>query len=170
MLSRMLRILSVFVLLVVSFAGFSSADARPYVRLQIDAIGVSSSIITFPLWRDTWAIDPWEDNVGHLEATSWLDAPGNIVLAGHSRLPNGNPGILANLNQVAVGAELRLSRGEEERRYVVNEVKIVSEYDIGVIMPTSDDRITLITCDVGSYDPATGLYSQRLVVVATRAG
>jgi sortase A len=166
----MLRILSVFALLVVSFASLSSVDARAYVRLQIDAIGVSSSIITFPLWHDTWAIDPWEDNIGHLEATSWLDAPGNIVLAGHSRLPNGNPGILANLNQVGVGTELTLSRGEEERRYVVNEVKIVSEYDIGVIMPTNDERITLITCDVGSYDPTTGLYTQRLVVVASRVG
>lgn len=170
MLSRMLRILSVFVLLVASLAGFSSVDARPYARLQIDAIGVSSSIITFPLWRDTWAIDPWEDNIGHLEATSWLDAPGNIVLAGHSRLPNGSPGILANLNQVGVGAELKLTHGHEERRYIVNEVRIVSEYDIGVILPTSDERITLITCDVGSYDPATGSYSQRLVVIANRVG
>ena len=146
----------------------SGLDAGNRPRISIDSIGVSKRIVEFPLANDTWAIRPWEKNVGHLQATGWFDAPGNIVMAGHSTLPNGKAGIFYKLNQVSVGTDIKVYDGSAERHYTVTSINVVSEYDLSPVMPTSDDRLTLITCEIGSYDAHTQSYANRLVVVAQR--
>jgi LPXTG-site transpeptidase (sortase) family protein len=147
-----------------------SVSAGQKASLRIPALDLSSSIVKFPLDGDTWAINPWEKRVGFLEDTSWFQSPGNMVLAGHSVMPNGKAGIFARIDQLQVGAELIVSDGVEERRYTVSEVRVVNEYDVSVVYPTGDDRLTLITCEASSLDPASQTYSNRVVVVATRSG
>jgi LPXTG-site transpeptidase (sortase) family protein len=148
------------------FAATLDAGSRP--RLAINAIGISKRVVEFPLTPDSWAIRPWEKNVGHLAGTGWFGQPGNIVLAGHSKMPNGAPGTFYYLNQLGVGSDIALFDGSVNRHYSVVDVRSVSEYDISVTLPTADDRLTLITCDIGSYDAASQSYAKRLVVIAQR--
>jgi len=144
----------------------TTAANRP--TITISALNISRQIKEFHLSGDTWAIDPWEKGIGHLEQTGWLDVGSNIVLAGHSVMPNGNPGVFAALNTVAPGQEIVIFDGSGDRRYQVTEVRVVPVEDVSVVMPTDHERLTLITCEVGSYDTASQTYTQRLVVIAER--
>jgi len=138
--------------------------------LSIPVANIFSAITTFPLNGVSWAIDPWEQTVGYLQGTAWLDETGNIALGGHSSYPNGNPGIFAGLYNVNVGDVIILSEGRIERRYVVIDKRTVRYDDVSVVYPTTDNRLTLITCDLPSLDAATGTYLDRLVVIARLVG
>ena len=81
---------------------------------------------------------------------------------------NGAPGTFYNLSQLAVGSEITLFDGSVNRLYSVVNIQSVNEYDLSVTLPTADERLTLITCDIGSYNPDTGEYANRLVVIAQR--
>lgn len=138
--------------------------------LSIPSAGIYTSIKTFPLDGVSWAIDPWETLVGHLQGTAWLNGTGNIVLGGHSQYPNGRAGIFAALYRVGIGDEIYLWENGSERRYIVAEIRSVNFRDLSVIHPTAHNRLTLITCDIPSYIAETGQYWERLVVIADAAG
>lgn len=130
--------------------------------LSIPSANIYSPIITFYLDGTSWAIDAWERRVGHLQGTAWLDKPGNIALGGHSQMPDGRPGIFNGLYGVKIGDPIFLG----DRRYIVSEIRTVHYRDLSVIYPTPTDRLTLITCDIPSFDSDTSLYQDRLVVIA----
>ncbi len=134
--------------------------------LQIPGVSITSGITSFPLDGQSWAIDPWEKAVGHLQGTAWFDMPGNIVLGGHSEFPDGRPGIFNRLYGVGIGDEIFLLDGDFRRRYVVINVLEVNYQDLSVIYPTLHNRLTLITCDIPSYVAEQNLYYERLVIVA----
>lgn len=136
--------------------------------LYIPALDVSSPITTFPLGFGTWDINPWERNVGHFEGTAWDGHLGNIVIGGHSEYPSGVEAVFYDLDQLRFGDVIFLDIDGVRRRYFVTEVKAVDMYDLDPVRPTSDNRLTLITCDVPSYDPTTGIYDDRVVVIAHR--
>jgi len=136
--------------------------------ITISALNIARHIKEFYLSDGTWVIDPWEKGIGHLEQTGWFDNPTNIVLAGHSMMPNGQPGIFANLSSLAVGQEIVLFDGSADRRYQVVDIRVVPLDDVSVVMPTEQERLTLITCDLSSFDEASQSYTRRLVVMADR--
>jgi len=143
------------------------------VLLNIPALNISTPIVEikikqFPNGELTWDTQNLGMNVGHLEGTAWVDAPGNIVLGAHSELAKRQEGIFYNLDQLALGDEIQLIQGTETREYLVTQAYEVEITDMAPVYPTTTDRITLITCDTGSYDPATGKYNKRLIVVAER--
>ena len=51
--------------------------------------------------------------------------------------------------------------------YIVTETTLVGEYDLWVIQPTRGERLTLMTCDITSYNEDG--YSRRAVVIAEPA-
>lgn len=165
---RLLVLISSFAILVLLATSTVSANASAH--LSISSINVDSSIVQFPISGDTWAIDPWENRIGHLEETAWFGQPGNTVLAGHSVMPDGSAGIFANLNQLVVGDQFTLFDGLADVVYQVSEVKVVSEFDVSVIYPTEDTRLTLITCETSSFNADTQTYADRLVVIAVPVG
>lgn len=134
--------------------------------LSLPTVNVYVGIKNFPIEGNTWAIDPWERMVGHLEGTAWFSGAGNVVLGGHSSMPNGRPGIFAGLYQLNTGDPILVTVDGAERRYVVTSKFSVHYDDLSVVYPSGDSRLTLITCDLPSFDPNTQLYSERLVVVA----
>lgn len=159
-----------FVILVISLSTFTAFAADRSPSISIPSARISASLVEFPLANGSWAIDPWERSVGHLEGTASLFEAGNTVLGGHSRLPNGKRGVFANLSSVAVGDEVVVFDGVEERRYTVSRVFTVSADDVSVVLPTPGEQLTLITCDTGSYNNDSQLYDRRVVVIAERAG
>lgn len=134
--------------------------------LTIPTASISSPVTTFYLDGVSWAIDPWEDIVGHLEGTAWLNQRGNVVIGGHSELPDGSAGVFYRLYNVGIGDEMFLQDGEITRRYVVVNILSVDYRDISVVYPTSHNRLTLITCDIPSYVAEQNFYYERLVIMA----
>jgi LPXTG-site transpeptidase (sortase) family protein len=136
--------------------------------ISIPILNISSSIEEFPLSGHSWKIDQWDKGIGHLEGTAWLGEPGNMVFAGHSRMPDMSDGIFAALDKLATGDTITVSDGSQEWRYSVTDVRSVDYKDVSVVYPTDSDQITLITCDVGSYNNRNQQYARRVVVVAQR--
>lgn len=135
-------------------------------RLTIPSINMNVVIKTFPLAGGTWAIDPYEPLVGHLQGTSWINGNGNVGLAGHSVYPDGRAGIFNSLYGVNIGDEIIVQDDGIVRRYQVSDIRVVDYRDISVVYPSAGNRVTLITCDIPSFEEQTGLYGERLVVIA----
>jgi len=140
----------------------------PSILLTIPNANVTAPIIPIFLGESgSWNVSQLGFNAGHLTGTAWLDQPGNIVLAGHVEMSDGSPGIFAHLDELQVGDVLFLFVSESETRvYNVNAVRIVEPDDLSVLYPTTNDQLTLITCD--DYDFTTNTYLERLVVTSTR--
>src|SRR5262249_39095570 len=85
--------------------------------LSLPTVNVFVGIATFPLNGTSWAIDPWEKRVGHLQGTAWFNTNGNVVLGGHSTYPNGKPGIFAGLYQLNIGDPVIINVDGGERHY-----------------------------------------------------
>ncbi len=134
--------------------------------LSMPSISVDSTLTTFPLGGNSWVIDPWETLVGHFEGTAWLNQSGNVVLGGHSEMPDGTDGIFNNLYDLGIGDDIYVQDADIMRRYVIVNIKSVDYRDIRVVMPTRFNRLTLITCDIPSYVSEQNLYYERLVIIA----
>jgi len=95
---------------------------------------------------------------GHLEKTAWPGEAGNSVVAGHRDT------FFRRLNELQNGDDVLVTRGQRHYHYVVSNKSIVSPADISVTLPSSDARLTLVTCYPTYY---IGPAPNRLIVVAT---
>lgn len=138
--------------------------------ISVPLANIASPITQFPLDGVSWAIDPWERNVGYLQGTAWFNQNGNTVLGGHSEYPNGQAGIFYGLYNVSVGDVIIVSDNGREFQYRVVEIRTVNYTDLSVVYPTDFSRLTLITCDVPSFSPIDNVYYERLVVIADLIG
>ena len=145
---------------------FQPLPASSPPTLMIPSVGMEIGITTFPLDGVSWAIDPWEKSAGHLQGTAWVTGNGNMALGGHSLYPDGRAGAFNSLYNVSIGDEIIVQDGEFVRRYIVSDIRVVPFTDISVVYPTAHSRVTLITCDIPSFQSASGLYGERLVVIA----
>jgi sortase A len=135
------------------------ADTVPIARLRVPALGLdrvvlegaSPGVIAFGPARMMNGAAPGE--------------PGNVVLAGHRttdfrRLEGAARGQEVVLEWMA-GGRLR------QRRYRVEEVRVVEPSDTRALEQTLDDRLTLVTCFPFGRSPRS---PQRFVVRAVAAG
>ncbi|MCX7624407.1 MAG: class F sortase [Thermomicrobium sp.] len=139
-------------------------------RIRIPAIGVDAPVVTKGLdpTRRMEAPDR-PDEVAWYEFTALPGQGSNIVLAGHVDFVGVGPAVFWDLWRLRVGdvVELLLVDGRVVR-YRVSGLETVVEAEAPVeriVGPTVSERVTLITC-AGNYNPATGRYDQRLIVVA----
>ena len=95
---------------------------------------------------------------GHVERTAWPGEAGNSVVAGHRDT------FFRRLNELQNGDDVLVTRGQRQYHYVVSGKSIVSPSEISVTLPTSDSRLTLVTCYPTYY---IGPAPKRLIVVAT---
>ncbi|MFN8376777.1 MAG: sortase [Anaerolineae bacterium] len=137
--------------------------------LNIDANVVTVYLAVFPEGV-TWDVRRLRSNVGRLDGTSTFGQAGNTVLAGHSELSNHRAGVFYSIGSLPPGSEIAVNVNGADYRYSVIAVQSVSIYDLSVISPSSDERLTLIACDPSSYNSATGGYDRRLAVTAVRTG
>lgn len=98
---------------------------------------------------------------GHLSGTAWptADAPGNCVIAGH------RDSFFRRLASARVGDLVRLKAPSGTSTYRLAKRRIVKPADRSVVAPTSDARLTLITCYPFDF---TGSAPYRLVWNAVR--
>ena len=122
-------------------------------RLEIPAIGLAAFVVE-GTDRASLAKGP-----GHYPSTVLPGEAGNAAIAGH-RTMYGH--VFRHLDQLAPGDVIRTATSQTTASYRVVQVTAVDPQDVQVIAPTSDDRLTLTTCN------PVGSAAQRLVVVAER--
>lgn len=98
---------------------------------------------------------------GHLEHTAWPGGSGNAVVAGHRDT------FFRRLYELHKGDDIFVRRAGRQYHYAVSSTAIVNPDETSVIRPSSDARLTLITCYPTYY---IGPAPKRLVVVATLQG
>ncbi|MCS6834943.1 MAG: sortase [Anaerolineae bacterium] len=147
------------------------ADSTPTITpfsgvaaLFIPRLERSAPIFTSRLSQGSWDVSLIGQNVGHLQGTSELNEPGNIVLAAHVELRDGRPGAFFGLERLQQGDELALFLDGQVRRFRISRIYSTVPTDLNPIRPTSTNRLTLITCD--DYDFISNSYNSRIIVVA----
>jgi LPXTG-site transpeptidase (sortase) family protein len=144
-----------------------SEETAGKAQIQIPAAGINSPIIEVYLDGVSWDVTELGTSVGHLEGTAWLSPqPGNIVLSGHVELRDGRKGVFARIGELGAGDIIILRNDNETRRYSVYDIRNVEPTDLTPVYPTTDDRLTLITCD--NFDFFQNSYQERTIVVAQR--
>jgi sortase A len=142
----------------------SPQPAKPVTRIVIPALELDTPVLLAPIRENTWDVSHLEQEVGHLEGTASVGVASNVVLAGHVTLaPDGRDGPFIALSQIEPGTVVTVYHGEEAFTYQIETLRSVKPTDIEVTFPTTEARLTLITCL--NYDPELGRYSDRLVAV-----
>lgn len=149
---------------------------QPPERLVIPAIDLDTPVVpvgweTIQVGEETigqWRV-PNEKSAGWHDTSAGLGGGSNTVLNGHHNLYGQVFGLLVALE---VGDTLSLWSGEDKFDYVVTETAVLPEKGQPIevrlanaehILPTKDERVTLVTC--WPYSSNT----HRLVVVAKPA-
>jgi sortase (surface protein transpeptidase) len=143
----------------------------PPVRVEIPAIGVSSSLVRLGLNPDRTMEVP-----GDFQVAGWFTGgsqPGQLgpaVIAGHVDSRTG-PAVFYRLRDLRPGDQVRVVRAD--RRVVRFEVDAVASYpkrslpSEAVYGATTAPVLRLITC-AGTFDRSSRSYRDNLVVSATR--
>lgn len=139
-------------------------------HVSIPAIGVESDLETLALAADG-RIQPPVD----WQRAGWYAGgvvPGDVgpaVVAGHVDSPGG-PAVFLELAQLAPGDAVTVTLSDGSvATFVVDRSLRAAKADFPtseVYAPTPTPQLRLITCD-GDWDPATGHYTDNLVVFAT---
>ncbi len=144
------------------------------VRLTIEAIGVDAPLMELGLKPDGTLEDPPLEE-GNLAGWYSLGASpgerGPAVITGHLDTRTG-PSVFARLAELRPGDTVRVLRADGSRPvFVVERVEQVAKEDFPterVYGPLDRPELRLITCG-GTFDPATGHYSDNTVVYARLA-
>jgi sortase A len=92
---------------------------------------------------------------GHIKSTAQPGAVGNAVITAHRDT------FFRHIYELQKGDTVTVQRNGKLFQYAVTGKKIVSPTDVSVILPSSDNRLTLITCYPTYY---IGPAPERLVV------
>jgi len=130
----------------------SSGVRQDVTLLSIPKINLEAAILESTT-RKSLLLAP-----GHMEKTAWPGEGGNSVIAGHRDT------FFRRLNELQNGDDVLVTRGQRQYHYVVSSKSIVSPSEISVTLPSSDARLTLVTCYPTYY---IGPAPKRLIVVAT---
>lgn len=95
---------------------------------------------------------------------------GNVVIAAHVDSRKYSIGPFSRLRDLAVGAVLEVTDAEGRvHRYAVDSVEYIPKKDLAgadLFAREGSRRLVLITCG-GPIDPATGLYADNVVAIAS---
>jgi LPXTG-site transpeptidase (sortase) family protein len=136
------------------FNGFIAEDNNNIIaNLKCDKIRLNAPI------KEGVDMLTLEEYLGHFPETSMID--GNIAICGHTDTANlGIDYYFNRLNELVPGDVVTYYNDYWNMDYEVAEVKEVYEYDLSVLSPTGDNRLTLITC--------TGNPLTRLCIICRR--
>jgi sortase A len=122
-------------------------------RIDIPRIGVSVAVLQGTKWRTLRL------GVGHIKGTALPGEPGNIGIAGHRDT------YFRALKDIRKDDEIQLQTAAGIARYKVDWIQITSPSDNGVLAPTTESSLTLVTCYPFYY---VGAAPERYIVHAHR--
>jgi sortase A len=129
----------------------SAAPANVLAVLAIPDLGLK-----VPVYPDASDLN-MDRGAGFVVGTAGPDEVGNIGISGH------RDGFFRVLKDLEIGSELTLQTPKGMQRYRITQTQIVYPYDVEVLDPTEDQRVTLITCYPFYF---VGSAPQRFVVTA----
>lgn len=168
---RLLAVLALAAVLARPTGQLRAAEGSRPVAVRIAAIGVDAPVERLRVVdrRMQNPTGPWV--VASYRGLGRLGVPGNVVLAGHRDYAGVGPAVFWRLAELVPGDDVEVV-GDDGRTYRFR-VAVVVTYAVAdapvraIVGPTEAEALTLITC-AGTFDPATGTYSHRLVVRALR--
>lgn len=110
-------------------------------KVSIPAIGVKN----YYLWEGETTAS-MNKGLGHFTSTSVWD--GNVGLCGHNR---GAKYVIGAIKSLEIGDTVTYTTSAGTRTYEVETVRKIASNDWSYLEPTSDNRITMITCVAGDY-------------------
>ncbi|MDP9314574.1 MAG: sortase [Chloroflexota bacterium] len=131
------------------------AAFRP-TRLTLERLGIDTEISEAGFSLGKWDV-PRYTAAHYWPLAAYPATTGNIIIAGHVSYKDT---IFNHLPAVQTGDRITVFVGDQPHHYVVREVLTVSPQDTWVMLPTSQETLTLITC------VPPGTYTQRLIVRA----
>lgn len=131
----------------------SPALGTPLAELTIPSVGLSAAVLH---GSDAHTLSL---GLGHIENTPLPGESGNVAIAGH------RDSFFRPLRNVKVGDDVLLDTPEERVHYRVSSLRVVNSHEVGVIGPTKDATLTLVTCYPFWF---IGQAPDRFVVRATR--
>jgi len=124
--------------------------------IQIPKIAVDKVVV------EGTEVEDLKKGPGHYRDTAFPGQLGNVVISGH-RTTYGAP--FYRLDELNKGDEILLKDASGTTyKYAVIEKKIVAPTDLSVVVPSTDARLTLTTCN-----PRFSA-RQRLIIVAALQG
>ncbi len=131
----------------------------PTIRLDTPVVELHT--IPRPDGTPEWETVPYV--AGHYGTTGLPGTPTNVVISGHvTTTDRGN--VFRDLYRVRPGEPLVVYTDLGSFTYRVVDVRLVKPNDLSAIAPTTEPRLTLITC-AGQFDYRTHSFSDRLLVV-----
>jgi len=156
--------------MIVPVYGDNPTKALDPITLTIPAIDVQAPIVLAPLRAvsgvTTWDFSTLNAEIGFLEHTAWFGQGSNVVLGGHSEDIQRRPSVFYALHQLTEGDHIVINNAGVKHIYIVSDVFEVEADNLSILYPTETEQLTLITCDVDSYN--AGDYDRRVVVIAER--
>jgi sortase A len=110
------------------------ADTWPVARLEVPRLGVRRVVLAGAS-GSTLAFGP-----GNVDGTALPNRSGNSAVAGH------RDAWFAFLRDLEHGDRVVLTTHDDVRAYIVVETAVHSMWDVEVLEPSADRRLTLITC------------------------
>jgi sortase A len=129
-----------------------NAGPPPIGRIEIPTVGVSAIV------EEGESDATLAESVGHLHGTALPGQPGNIALAAHRDT------YFRDLADIQTGDEIYFTTVSAIYKYRVSGTSIVDPSDVSVLAPSSESRLTLITCYPFHF---VGPAPKRFVVVAS---
>ena len=114
--------------------GNEQRDEAPLAIMSIDTLDLK-----VPIYNGTDEIN-LNRGAGRIKGTAWIDAPGNLGIAGH------RDGFFRVLKDIELGDSIDMLTHQGQTEFVVSSITIVDPTDVSVLAPTDDSTITLVTC------------------------
>lgn len=122
-------------------------------RMEIERLGLSAIVM------EGTGATLLQRAAGHIPGTALPGEPGNVGIAAHRDT------FFRPLRNVRGGDIIRLSTPLGDYRYRVVSTRIVDPQDVGVLAPSSDQELTLVTCYPFYF---VGAAPHRFIVRAVR--
>jgi sortase A len=135
----------------------TESDPSLPTQLRIPRLKIDTRVREVDIHFDSWEWEVADFMAGHHVGTGVPGDVGNVVIAGHRDVRGS---VFLNLDKVKKGDEIFVHSGRGVFRYVVRTTKIVKPTSVEVLAPTTDHRLTLITCT------PVKLATHRIIVIA----
>lgn len=137
------------------FADFAQASQAKLIPTQVSFGQTNVSVVTAGITDGVWPLS--NDSAVYLDGSGQIGQQGNAVIYGHDTNK-----VFSKLKKLVPGDVITLATQQGDQfHYQVELSQSVTPDQTHILAPTTDERLTLYTCE--------GIFSQkRRVLVATR--